>query len=255
MTRTATTLTVAACLAAALLSPAALAQGITVLLNGETLPTSTPPMETDGHVMVAMRDIFEALQATIEWNDATQTVTATLGETEIQLTIGEDHALLDGRTVPLDAPAVVTNGTTMVPLRFVAEATGADVRWNGTTRTVSIATGGATQPVAQGGPLAAPTVTSPTEGERMGPDATVRGQTVPGALVVIVTRVYKKEGDEFIKMVPGIRHNVGGNGAFEYRIAIPVVINLDPADCYYDIDVSAIKDGVQSESTVIRVYR
>jgi len=255
MMRPTTTLAAAACLAAIILSPGALAQGITVLLNGEVLPTTAPPREVDGRVMVAMRDIFEALQATIEWEDTTQTVTATLGETEIEIAIGQDFALLDGEAVPLDAPAVVVNGTTFVPLRFVAEATGADVRWNGTTRTVAITTGGGVTPVVQGGGFGAPVVTSPTEGETMGPDATVRGQTVPGALVIIVTRVHKRDTGELIKTVPGIRHNVGGNGAFEYRIAIPVVVNLDPGDCYYDIDVRAVKDGVQSESTVIRVYR
>lgn len=47
----------------------------------------------------------------------------------VELKIGENVATINGEEVALDVPAVITNGRTMVPLRFVAEALGCDVEW------------------------------------------------------------------------------------------------------------------------------
>jgi hypothetical protein len=60
------------------------------------------------------------------------------GAREIRLRIGDESAVVDGRTVPLDAPAILVGGRTMVPLRFVGENLGATVRWEGYTRTAHI---------------------------------------------------------------------------------------------------------------------
>jgi len=43
--------------------------------------------------------------------------------------------------VPIDVPATVVNGRTLVPLRFVAENFGVEVNWNANTQTVTIVTG------------------------------------------------------------------------------------------------------------------
>jgi hypothetical protein len=47
---------------------------------------------------------------------------------------------VNGERVPLDVPAQVIAGHTMVPLRFLSEALGANVGWDGRTRTVEIMT-------------------------------------------------------------------------------------------------------------------
>lgn len=57
----------------------------------------------------------------------------------IQLRIGDQAATVDGQTVALDAPAMlVPPGRTMVPLRFVAEALGCRVDWDGARQIVTI---------------------------------------------------------------------------------------------------------------------
>jgi len=43
-----------------------------------------------------------------------------------------------GRTVKLDVPPTITNGRTLVPLRFVAENLGLTVSWDEVTRTVTL---------------------------------------------------------------------------------------------------------------------
>jgi len=57
--------------------------------------------------------------------------TVSTPERTIILTIDHPVAVVDGREVPLDAPPVIRNDRTMVPVRFVAEQMGAKVYWVG----------------------------------------------------------------------------------------------------------------------------
>ena len=113
---------------------------IAVQLNGQPLATSTAPVQMNGRTLVPLRDIFEALGATVNWNAAAQTILATRGTTQIGLAINNRTASVNGSPVMLDQAATLINGSTFVPLRFVAEATGAKVDWNGALQTVSILT-------------------------------------------------------------------------------------------------------------------
>ena len=55
----------------------------------------------------------------------------TIPERTIVLTIDRPVAVVDGQEVPLDAPPVIRNDRTMVPVRFIAEQMGAKVYWVG----------------------------------------------------------------------------------------------------------------------------
>lgn len=111
---------------------------ITVIVDGKTLSFDVTPYQTKGTTMVPMRAIFEALGATVEWDEKTQSVAAVKGDTTIVLTIGKAEAKVKGKAVALAVPAVKSKGKTMVPLRFVSEALGAEVNWDGATRTITI---------------------------------------------------------------------------------------------------------------------
>ncbi|HPR94669.1 MAG TPA: stalk domain-containing protein [Syntrophomonadaceae bacterium] len=93
-----------------------------VVLNGQQLSFDVPPVIENGRTLVPLRAIFEAIGATVNWDDATQTVSASKGETSIQLKIGETSAIKNGTKITLDVPAMVIEGRSMVPLRFVVEA-------------------------------------------------------------------------------------------------------------------------------------
>jgi hypothetical protein len=90
--------------------------------------------------MVPLRKIFEALGATIIWEAKTQTVTATLGDTVVKLTIGDTKGYVNGAVVPLEQPGVIIDGHTMVPVRFIGESFGAKVGWDANTKTVKLST-------------------------------------------------------------------------------------------------------------------
>ena len=120
---------------------------IQVEVDGSPLSLDVPPALVNGRTMVQLRGIFEALGAQVNWDSYTRTITATKGDTNVQLGIGKPRALINGKVAILDAPAMIRNGSTMVPLRFVSEALGADVKWIEATQMVTITTANKTTQV------------------------------------------------------------------------------------------------------------
>jgi len=113
---------------------------ISVELDGEQLEFDVPPMIVNDRTMVPFRAIFEALEMEVEWDDVNRVA---IGENEnfrIELPIGSYTAYVNGEPVALDSPAMIYGGRTLVPVRFIAEATGANVDWNPETQTVMIST-------------------------------------------------------------------------------------------------------------------
>ena len=60
--------------------------------------------------------------------------------TSVVLQIGLEYAFVNSENVSLDAPAVIVNDRTFVPLRFITEAFNESITWDDATRTVSIVT-------------------------------------------------------------------------------------------------------------------
>ncbi|CAM3723519.1 copper amine oxidase N-terminal domain-containing protein [Marinicrinis lubricantis] len=113
---------------------------IKVMIDGELQQYEQPPVAKGGYVLVPMRDIFERLGAEIEWNNKEQSVTAKKDSTTIYLKIGSKEAQINGAAQQLETEAQLVNQKTMVPLRFVSEALSAEVKWDGSTKTVYINT-------------------------------------------------------------------------------------------------------------------
>ncbi|WP_134702948.1 stalk domain-containing protein [Ammoniphilus sp. YIM 78166] len=114
------------------------ASQISVYLDGKRLTFEVAPTIVNGRTLVPLRAIFESLGATVDWNGQTRTVTAAKGSTAIRLTIGQKTAFKNNQAIMLDEPAVIINGRTLVPLRFVSEAMGSTVGWNGLSRVITI---------------------------------------------------------------------------------------------------------------------
>lgn len=112
---------------------------ITVLYNGAPLsfPDTLPRIEND-RTLVPLRVIFTALGATVSWEDSTKTVYAEKDGVSVVLPVGAPVFTKNGAEIPLDVPAKIENGRTLVPLRAVADAFGCFVDWDGETRTVLI---------------------------------------------------------------------------------------------------------------------
>ena len=124
-------------LAVMMLATVAFASDITVTLNGAAIDFADQPATiVEGRTLVPLRAIFEALGASVEWDQATKTVTSAMDDTTVKLTIGDNNLYKNGEAVTLDVPAQIINSRTMVPARAIAEAYGVDVQWDSATRTV-----------------------------------------------------------------------------------------------------------------------
>jgi len=134
-----------AALAAAVLSIGASsvwAQGIQVTVDGSPVRfAGVGPREVDGRVMVPLRGVLEEMGAYVEYDASSRMITASKGDMNIELGMGKRFATVNGSRVDLDVPAMTVAGNTMVPLRFVSESLGAQVRWNSYTSTVAITSG------------------------------------------------------------------------------------------------------------------
>ena len=118
--------------------PAIADTGINIYVDGTELKSNTPAFIDNGSTMVPMRDIFERLNAEVEWNGDTKTITASKQYTTINLQIDSDTLVKNGISEPLDAVPVIVDDTTFVPVRAVSQALGANVSWDGDTQTVYI---------------------------------------------------------------------------------------------------------------------
>ncbi|BFH67321.1 hypothetical protein J27TS7_15760 [Paenibacillus dendritiformis] len=111
---------------------------VTVFIDGVKQNFPQSAIVKNGNTLVPLRGVFEALKADVKWDQPTQTATATKGNTTIKLTIGQTTAYVNGKAVQLAAKGETINGSTMVPLRFVSEALGGEVKWDSKTMTAYI---------------------------------------------------------------------------------------------------------------------
>ncbi len=113
-------------------------ENIKVIIDIKNVKFDVPPTIINGRTLVPLRAIFEALGATVEWDDATQTVTSEKGETKISLTINSNIMTVNGEEKTLDVPATLIDSRTLVPVRAISESFGLAVAWDGDNNIVSI---------------------------------------------------------------------------------------------------------------------
>lgn len=115
----------------------------TTLLNSEEVQKTmdVAAFIENGRTMLPVRFVADALgvkDQDIVWNGAARTVTIFKGNRIIQLTIDKYQMLVNGTPVMMDSPAIIKDGRTFLPVRFVAQALGANISWDEATRTVTI---------------------------------------------------------------------------------------------------------------------
>ena len=111
---------------------------IKVKLDGKTISFDVEPQIVEGRTMVPLRAIFEAMGAEIEWDEDTQTVAAVKDETVVVAIIGSDVMYVNDEEIIIDVPPMIKEGRTLVPVRFITEAFGYNVKWDNNARSVII---------------------------------------------------------------------------------------------------------------------
>lgn len=114
------------------------ASEISLYVEDVKLELNNKPVIFNGNTLVPVRAIFENLGATVEWNSVTKTVTGRTEDKIVILVIDEKTATVNGSSVELAVPAKIINGSTYVPVRFVAESLGAEVNWDNNLKSVLV---------------------------------------------------------------------------------------------------------------------
>ena len=109
----------------------------TAAVDGSEVTLTAPAQIINGRTMVPIRFVAENLGFVVNWDASSKT--ASIGNNgEIKLSVGSASAVVNGKSVALDAPAIIQGGRTLVPLRFVSENLGAEVAWDAATKTATI---------------------------------------------------------------------------------------------------------------------
>ena len=115
------------------------AGAVDLYVDTNKVATDTPPAIVEGRTLVPVRAIFEAIGATVEWDNSTRTATGEKDGTIVSIQIDNTTAYVNGEARTLDVPAQLINNRTMVPARFISEAMGCDVTWYQNTQTAAVA--------------------------------------------------------------------------------------------------------------------
>lgn len=68
-----------------------------------------------------------------------------------------------------------------------------------------------------------PTITTPRNGDALGPNYDITGYIGHRAFMVVITDVVRADTGEMLRSVPGIRHWTEEDGSFHFRCASPRV--------------------------------
>jgi hypothetical protein len=120
------------------------AQSVGVTVDGQPASLNPAPLERAGRIFVPLRGVFEKLGASVVYENGR--INATGNNRSISLQIGSTQASVNGQMQSVDVAPFIVGASTYVPLRFVAQALGASVNWDGANRVVALGTNGSAAP-------------------------------------------------------------------------------------------------------------
>ena len=100
---------------------------------------TTPYIDSNGRTMVPLRAVADAMGLTVGWDGDKREASFTNGAKTIIFPIGNASARTgQGEVIPMDTAAVIVDGRTYAPIRYLAEFFDYAVSWDGSNRTVRI---------------------------------------------------------------------------------------------------------------------
>lgn len=118
--------------------PQLVEDSIHVEINGDKLDFTYPPALVNNVSYVPLRGVFEHLGAKVTWMNQTNTVHVSKGSMNVVINLYTLNTTINGKQISDELKPFNENYTTMVPLRFIAEALGAKVNWAKEQHTVRI---------------------------------------------------------------------------------------------------------------------
>jgi hypothetical protein len=108
------------------------------VVQGKGVSLDVAPTIVNDNTLVPLRFLSESLGAEVKWIGDERKITLTQKGNKIDLWIDKASALVNGKTVVLEAAPEIMNDTTVVPLRFISETFNQQVQYNADTREITI---------------------------------------------------------------------------------------------------------------------
>ena len=116
-------------------------QPIQIVYNGQTIESDVPPKLLNSRVLVPVRIISETLGYTVLWDARLSKVTILGEQVHINFILNQPFIWKNGVKSQLDVTPFAESGRSYLPIRAVAENLGADIEWDGESRSVIITSG------------------------------------------------------------------------------------------------------------------
>ncbi len=123
----------------AVMCTAAFASEVSVSLNGNIIDfPNQQPTVVDGRTLIPLRGVFDKMGYSIDWDNDTKTATLEKDGKRISVQIGENKIYIDGSPMEIDVPAQLINGSTMLPMRAITDASGTELLWDNDNKIATI---------------------------------------------------------------------------------------------------------------------
>lgn len=111
---------------------------ISIFVNDVLQSYNTQPQIINSTTYIPFRELFASLGAVVKWDPVNSRVEANLNNISLSFSPNSKEVILNGEVKSFAHKPMLSNGITMVPLKFVSEALGAVVTWKGDMRSIYI---------------------------------------------------------------------------------------------------------------------
>lgn len=106
-------------------------------INGKATPINPPPTIIKGATMVPLRTVAEVFGCEVTYTNGLIQIKSKRGD-NIILNLNSTGAIVNNNPKTCNPPPTLYKGKTMVPFRFIAEALGAQVSWEQSTKKIGM---------------------------------------------------------------------------------------------------------------------
>ncbi|MFW5435619.1 copper amine oxidase N-terminal domain-containing protein [Paenibacillus apiarius] len=119
-------------------------RALEIVLDGSKIPfqDARPIMDTNSRTLVPLRAVSENLGAKVKWDGKRKKALIQKENTRIEMKVNDSTAYINGEAIAFDSQMVMIGTNTFVPLRFVSEAFGTEVKFDKEAHYVYVKTPG-----------------------------------------------------------------------------------------------------------------
>lgn len=105
-------------------------KNVSIEINGKKASIKSSILNKKGHLLLPMRELYEALGAQVSWDPKKKTASSIRNGKRVDLTINSKTAKVDGVNVSMEVAPLLYKNRTYFPLRFASENFDGIVVWN-----------------------------------------------------------------------------------------------------------------------------